>query len=42
MHDIMPEQDFMLGYDRVRQCERYMKIKNNEINLGKQSRKGRI
>ena len=27
----------MLGYDRVRQCEIYMKIKNNEIKLGKQS-----
>ncbi len=44
LNELTPEQDFMLGimlgYDRVRQCERYMKIKNNEISLGKQSRKG--
>ena len=41
LNELTPEQDFMLGimlgYDRVRQCERYMKIKNNEIKLGKQS-----
>lgn len=42
LNELSPEQDFMLGimlgYDRVRQCERYIKIKNNEIKLGKQSR----
>ena len=41
LNELSPEQDFMLGimlgYDRVRQCERYIKIKNNEIKLGKQS-----
>ena len=41
LNELTPEQDFMLGimlgYDRVRQCERYMKIKNNEIKIGKQS-----
>lgn len=41
LNELTPEQDFilgiMLGYDRRRQCERYMKIKNNEIKLGKQS-----
>ena len=25
----------MLGYDRVKQCARYMRILNNEIKLGK-------
>ena len=37
LNELTAEQDFMLGimlgYDRVRQCERYMKIKNNEIKL---------
>ena len=37
--ELSAEQDFMLGimlgYDRVKQCERYMKIKNGEIKLGK-------
>ena len=41
LNELTPEQDFMLGimlgYDRVRQCERYMKIKRNEIKLGKQA-----
>ena len=41
LNEITAEQDFilgiLLGYDRVRQCERYMKIKNNEINVGKKS-----
>ena len=39
LNKLTPEQDFMLGimlgYDRVKQCERYMKIKNNVIKLGK-------
>lgn len=39
LNELTPEQDFMLGimlgYDRVKQCERYMKIKNNIIKLGK-------
>ena len=38
LNELSAEQDFMLGimlgYDRVKQCERYMKIKNNEIKLG--------
>ena len=33
---LSPEQDFilgiMLGYDRVMQCERYLKFKDKEIN----------
>ncbi len=37
--DLTPEQDFilgiMLGYDRLKQCVRYNKIKNGEIKLGK-------
>ncbi len=41
LNELSPEQDFMLGimlgYDRVKQCERYMKIKNNVIKLGKKS-----
>lgn len=40
LNELSPEQDFMLGimlgYDRVKQCERYLKIKNNIIKLGKQ------
>lgn len=40
LNELTPEQDFMLGimlgYDRVKQCERYMKIRNNVIKLGKQ------
>lgn len=39
LNELSAEQDFMLGimlgYDRVKQCERYMKIKNGEIKLGK-------
>ena len=39
LNELTPEQDFMLGimlgYDRVKQCERYMKIKSGEIKLGK-------
>ena len=39
LNELTPERDFMLGimlgYDRVKQCERYMKIKNNVIKLGK-------
>lgn len=35
---LTPEQDFilgiMLGYDRVKECERYLKILNGEIKLG--------
>ena len=39
LNKLTPEQDFilgiMLGYDRVKQCDRYMKIKNQEIKIGK-------
>lgn len=39
LNKLTPEQDFilgiMLGYDRVKQCDRYMKIKNKEIKIGK-------
>lgn len=39
LHRLSAEQDFMLGimlgYDRVKQCDRYMKIKNGEIIIGK-------
>ena len=39
LNELSAEQDFilgiMLGYDRVRQCERYMKIKNNLIKMGR-------
>lgn len=42
LNELSAEQDFMLGimlgYDRVRQCERYLKIKNSIIKLGKQTR----
>lgn len=35
LNRLSPEQDFMLGimlgYDRVKQCERYMKFKNRSI-----------
>lgn len=38
LNQLTAEQDFMLGimlgYDRVKQCERYMKIKNKEVKLG--------
>jgi len=38
LNELSAEQDFMLGimlgYDRVKQCERYLKIKNNIIKLG--------
>ncbi len=37
LNELTAEQDFMLGimlgYDRVKQCVRYMKIKNNIIKL---------
>lgn len=37
LNELSAEQDFMLGimlgYDRVKQCERYLKIKNNVIKL---------
>ena len=36
LNKLSPEQDFMLGimlgYDRVRQCERYMKLKQIKLN----------
>ena len=39
LNELSAEQDFMLGimlgYDRVKQCARYMRIKNVEIKLGK-------
>ena len=39
LSNITPEQDFilgiMLGYDRLKQCIRYNKIKRGEIKLGK-------
>lgn len=39
LNELSAEQDFMLGimlgYDRVKQCERYLKIKNNVIMLRK-------
>ena len=42
LNELSAEQDFMLGimlgYDRVKQCERYMKIKRNEIKLKKNSK----
>lgn len=38
LNELTAEQDFMLGimlgYDRVKQCARYMKIKNGDIKLG--------
>ncbi len=44
LNELSAEQDFMLGimlgYDRVKQCERYLKIKNNVIKL--QSNKNRL
>lgn len=37
LNKLSAEQDFilgiMLGYDRVKQCDRYLKIKNKEIKL---------
>ncbi len=37
LNKLTPEQDFilgiMLGYDRVKQCERYLKTKNKVIKL---------
>ncbi len=37
LNKLSPEQDFilgiMLGYDRVKQCERYLKTKNKVIKL---------
>ena len=42
LNELSAEQDFMLGimlgYDRVKQCERYLKIKNNVIKLGRKNR----
>ncbi len=39
LNKLTPEQDFilgiMLGYDRVRQCERYLNMKEKVINLKK-------
>lgn len=39
LNKLSAEQDFilgiMLGYDRVKQCERYLKIKSKQIKLGK-------
>lgn len=41
LNELSAEQDFilgiMLGYDRVKQCERYMKIRNGDIHLGKKT-----
>lgn len=35
LNELTPEEDFMLGimlgYDRIKQCERYLKLKNNVI-----------
>lgn len=35
LNELSPEEDFllgiMLGYDRIKQCERYLKMKNNVI-----------
>lgn len=37
LNKLTPEQDFilgiMLGYDRLKQCERYLKIKTKQIKL---------
>lgn len=37
LNKLTPEQDFilgiMLGYDRIKQCERYLKTKNKVIKL---------
>ncbi len=37
LNELSPEQDFilgiMLGYDRVKQCDRYLKLKNKVITL---------
>lgn len=36
LNDYTPEEDYilgiMLGYDRLKQCERYMKLKNNALH----------
>ena len=41
LNELSAEQDFilgiMLGYDRIKQCERYMKIRNGDIHLGKKT-----
>lgn len=41
LNELTPEQDFilgiMLGYDRVKQCDRYLKRKNNVVNFEKKS-----
>lgn len=41
LNELSAEQDFMLGimlgYDRVKQCERYLKVKKNIIKLGKKN-----
>lgn len=37
LNELSPEEDFilgiMLGYDRIKQCERYLKLKNNVLLL---------
>ncbi len=37
LNELTPEQDFilgiMLGYDRVKQCDRYLKLKNKVVML---------
>ena len=39
LNELSPEQDFilgiMLGYDRLKQCGRYLKMKNNIVQLAK-------
>ncbi|MDD3766507.1 MAG: DUF2023 family protein [Eubacteriales bacterium] len=41
LNELTPEQDFilgiMLGYDRLKQCERYLQFKNNIILFNKKS-----
>lgn len=41
LNELSAEHDFMLGimlgYDRVKQCELYLKIKNNIIKLGRKN-----
>lgn len=41
LSDLSPEKDFMLGillgYDRTKQCERYLKMKESEATGKKQS-----
>ena len=39
LSDHTPQEDFilgiLLGYDRVKQCARYMRIKNGDLKIGK-------